>query len=108
MLVFKDLTLPCIAVIFTSVRSSVDKGYAEMAAEIEALVHEQEGFIAMESVHDSSTGDGITVCYWNSIEDVKRWKEQTVHQSAQERGRAEWYNEYAVRIAEVTQSYDFS
>lgn len=107
MFVHKGLTLPCFAVIFASVRNRENASYDAMADEINALVRDEEGFMAMESVHDSE-GQSITVCYWRSIEDIKRWKEQTLHREAQERGRLEWYAEYAVRIVEIKESYDFS
>jgi heme-degrading monooxygenase HmoA len=107
MLIQKGLTLPCFAVIFTSVRKTEDGGYNSMSDEIEALVSDEPGFLGMESVHDAD-GRAITVCYWQTIADIKRWKEQSLHREAQERGRLEWYSEYAVRITEVKESYDWN
>ena len=105
MFVTKGLKAPCYAVIFASVKGKAE-GYGEMAEQMDALVRNQPGFIAMESSR-SETGEGITVCYWESIEDIKRWKEQTLHQQAQALGKAGWYSEYAVRIVSVIESYEW-
>ncbi len=106
MLIQKGLSLPCFAVIFASVRKPGDGSYDSMSDEIEALVRDEKGFLGMESVQDAD-GSGITVCYWRTIEDIKRWKDQALHREAQERGRLEWYSQYAVRIAEVREAYDW-
>ena len=101
------LTLPCYAVIFTSKLDLSKAGYDEMASQMNALVQKQEGFLKMESVHNND-GQGITVCYWRTIKDVKRWKEQTLHKQAQQLGKEKWYLQYAVRIAEVQESYEWN
>ena len=101
------LILPCFAVIFTSTLDLTKDGYEKMSSMIDTLVREEEGFLKMESVH-SPDGKGITVCYWRSIEDVKRWKEQTLHKQAQQLGKEKWYLQYAVRIAEVQESYEWN
>ncbi|HET9137352.1 MAG TPA: antibiotic biosynthesis monooxygenase [Candidatus Kapabacteria bacterium] len=105
MFVSPGLAVPYYAVIFSSVRRMDDASYDAMAEEMDGLVREQPGFLAMESVRDAD-GNGITVCYWRSLEDVKNWKANVLHKQAQEMGKAGWYKEYAVRIAEVTESYE--
>ena len=105
MFVAKGLKTPCYAVIFASVKGKAE-GYSEMAEQMDALVRNQPGFIAMESSR-SQSGEGITVCYWESIEAIKHWKENTLHQQAQALGKAGWYSEYAVRVASVVESYEW-
>ncbi len=107
MLLQTGLALPCYAVIFTSKLDLSKAGYEEMASKINALVQKQEGFLKMESVHNND-GQGITVCYWRTIEDVKRWKEETLHKQAQQQGKDGWYLEYAVRVTEVKESYEWN
>ncbi|MBS1904778.1 MAG: antibiotic biosynthesis monooxygenase [Bacteroidetes bacterium] len=106
MFVLKGLTLPCFATIFPSVRKAGDGGYESMSDEIEAMVNEQPGFLGLESVREPN-GNGITVCYWKSIDDIKRWKDEALHREAQERGRLEWYAEYGIRIVEIKETYDW-
>ncbi|MFC7440551.1 antibiotic biosynthesis monooxygenase family protein [Laceyella putida] len=95
---------PYYAVIFTSARIEADQGYGEMAEQMGLLAKQQPGFLGMESVRDA-TGLGITVSYWESEEAIRAWKEHAAHQIAQERGKVEWYLNYAVRVAKVERDY---
>src|SRR4051794_41982972 len=52
---------PYVAVIFTSVRTDDDSGYAAMAAAMERLAREQPGYLGIEAARE---GVGITVSYW--------------------------------------------
>lgn len=103
MLPFNTLP-PYYAVIFTSQRTEGDGGYARMAERMESLVRDQPGFLGMESVREEN-GLGITVCYWESLEAIERWKAHAEHRQAQKRGKNEWYKEYTVRVARVEKAY---
>ena len=92
------------AVIFTSTRTDVEAGYAEMAIKIVELAKAQPGFIGMESVRNEI---GITISYWESLEAIKNWKANIKHIEAQEKGKTTWYKNYKVRIAKVEREYDF-
>ncbi|MFG6179552.1 antibiotic biosynthesis monooxygenase family protein [Halomonas sp. THAF12] len=93
---------PYYAVIFSSLRSEVDAGYAAMAERMMALAAEQPGFLGVESARE---GLGITVSYWSDLEAVRRWKAQAEHREAQRMGRERWYSRYRVRIARVEREY---
>jgi len=95
---------PYYAVIFTSVRSSVDDGYEEMAKRMVELAKEQEGFLGAESVRDNL---GITVSYWQNLESIATWKMNIEHRLAQRNGREKWYSAYKIRIALVEHDYGF-
>ena len=92
------------AVIFTSTRTEVEAGYAEMATKMVELAKAQPGYIGMES---SRSEIGITVSYWESLEAIKNWKANIEHLEAQEKGRTTWYKNYKVRIAKVEREYEF-
>ena len=92
------------AVIFTSTRTEVEAGYAEMAIKMVELAKAQPGFIAMESARNEI---GITVSYWESLEAIKNWKANMEHLDAQEKGKTTWYKNYKVRIAKVEREYEF-
>ena len=94
---------PYYAVIFTSVQSDNLKGYNEMAERLLKLAAKQPGFLGVESVRETL---GITVSYWKDIESIKRWKEDTEHIIAQEKGKQQWYNSYKIRIAKVERDYE--
>jgi heme-degrading monooxygenase HmoA len=93
------------AVIFTSQRTEGDKGYGKMAKAMEELASKQQGFLGFESARDNELG--ITVSYWESLEAIKNWKENSAHKKAQEKGKQEWYKNYSVRICKVERDYSF-
>ncbi len=93
---------PYYAVIFTSVRTEVDDGYADMANWMVELAEQQDGYLGMESARNEV---GITVSYWRNLESIRKWKEHTDHRVAQEKGRADWYSHYKTRIALVERDY---
>lgn len=95
---------PYYAVIFTSVRTRVEAGYAEMADAMMELASRQPGYLGVEHARDTT---GITVSYWQSLEAIAAWKAQADHQLAQQKGREQWYAEYTVRICRVEREYDF-
>jgi heme-degrading monooxygenase HmoA len=95
-----------VAVIFTSVRASdVDDGYAQMAEQMVELAAHQPGFVGVQSVRDAGTGVGITVSYWTDDQSARAWKNVAEHRIAQERGRAQWYADYSVVVAQVSRAY---
>jgi len=93
---------PYYAVIFTSVRTDVDEGYAQMAGKMVQLAAEQPGFLGMESARD---GLGITVSYWDSLEAIKNWKNNLEHLAAQKLGHEKWYSHFKTRISKVERDY---
>jgi len=95
---------PYYAVIFSNTRTSVDEGYSEMAAEMEALAKQQPGYLGFESARD---GLGISVSYWESLEAIAAWKAVSEHEIAQKEGKRIWYSWYKVRICRVEREYEF-
>ncbi|AJY76491.1 antibiotic biosynthesis monooxygenase family protein [Paenibacillus beijingensis] len=90
---------PYYAVIFASQRTEGDRGYGIMADKMVELAYQQEGFLGVESARDE--GLGITVSYWESLEAIKNWKEHSAHKIAQDRGKAEWYAIFSLRVCKV-------
>ena len=97
--------LPYYAVIFASERTEGDNGYGVMATKMVELASAQKGFLGVESARDSSLG--ITVSYWETLEDIASWKENAAHQIAQQRGKKEWYSRFALRVCKVERDYLF-
>jgi heme-degrading monooxygenase HmoA len=94
---------PYYAVIFSSQRTRIETGYAEMAELMESLARDQPGFLGIESVRTDS-GEGITVSYWTTRESIDAWKNHVKHRVAQDRGRREWYQSFSLRICRVEES----
>ena len=95
---------PYYAVIFTSIRTDVEDGYADMANLMVELAEQQDGYLGMETAHNEI---GITVSYWRDLESIRKWKEHADHKVAQEKGRTNWYSGYKTRIALVERDYEF-
>ena len=96
---------PYYAVIFTSVRTPGDNGYAEMAQQMVALAQQQDGFLGMESAREDI---GITVSYWKDLASIEKWRNHIDHTIARNRGRSTWYSGFKTRIAFVERDYEFN
>lgn len=101
-MIAKTPTPPYYAVIFTSIRTEGDDGYAEMAERMAALAAEQPGYLGAESARDEV---GITVSYWESLEAIRHWKINAEHLVAQKLGREKWYSAYKTRVCLVERDY---
>jgi len=95
---------PYYTVIFTSVRTQGDNGYAEMAERMLELAQQQDGFLGVESARNEI---GITVSYWRDLESIRKWREHAEHTVAREKGRKEWYKSFKTRVARVELDYGF-
>ena len=95
---------PYYAVIFTSQRKMTDDEYGITADRMKELTMQQPGYLGIDSARNSE-GLGITVCYWDSIKAIKKWKANNEHLYAQKMGKEMWYQSYSVRIAKVEEEY---
>ena len=96
---------PYYAVIFTSIKNdAAEEGYDATSDLMVALAQEQPGYLGHEAARNEV---GITVSYWQNVEAIKRWKQQTDHIIAQQMGRKQWYKSYEVRICLVERDYSF-
>ncbi|MDJ0644409.1 MAG: antibiotic biosynthesis monooxygenase [Flavobacteriaceae bacterium] len=96
---------PYYAVIFSTLRTEIDKGYLETARHMEELAKQQEGYLGIESVR---TDLGVTISYWKSLDAITKWKHNAQHKLAREKGRKLWYKAYKLRICKVERDYDFN
>lgn len=97
---------PYYAVIFSSRRREHegDDGYDDAGARMFELVQGQPGFLGAESTRDGE-GFGITVAYFESEEAIRAWRDHVEHAQTRARGRAAWYERFAVRVAKVERAY---
>lgn len=98
---------PYVAVIFTTRRTPGDHGYAAEAARMDARATRQPGYLGMETARDAD-GFGITVSYWASDDHARAWKADAEHALARQRGRADWYERYSLRVATVTRQHGWT
>jgi heme-degrading monooxygenase HmoA len=97
---------PYYAVIFSSQRNGRGEAdYDEAASRMFELVQQQPGFLGVESAR-SADGFGITVAYFDSEENIRRWRNHAEHAATRERGKREWYEHFEVRVAKVERAYN--
>lgn len=103
---------PYYAVIFTSTLTNDTEGYSEMGQKMVELAKKQKGFLGIDSARDDTStalsgAVGITVSYWESLEAIKAWKQNSEHLIAQQKGHNQWYSWYNTRICKVEREYEF-
>jgi len=92
---------PYFAVIFTSIRTDGDNGYAEAAKHILETARQQPGFLGYEAARQDI---GVSVSYWESLEAIRTWKDHPEHRKVQER-EAVWYGDSRIRVSKVERDY---
>ena len=92
------------AVIFRAEINQWDQEYRDTAARLRNLAMEKYGcrnFVA------TTEGDQeIAISYWETLEQISRWKQDAEHIKAQQRGRSKWYRTYQIQIVEVLREYN--
>ena len=91
------------AVIFKAKIKKLDDSYFQMANRMRQLAIHEYGCQEFTAVTEGS--DEIAISYWNNLEDIKKWKQNSEHLVAQELGQTKWYEEYSVEIVEILSSY---
>jgi len=94
------------AVIFRAEINEIDDSYITTAARMRKLAIKDYGCIELTSTTEGT--QEITVSYWESLEDIKQWKENPEHKAAQELGRTKWYKWYKVQIVNIVREYKSS
>jgi len=103
-MIAKTPKTPYYAVIFSTLRTSVEEGYLETAHRMEELAKLQEGYLGIESARGEI---GITVSYWESLDAILKWKNNAEHTLARKLGKELWYEKYQLKICKVEREYGF-
>ena len=91
------------AVIFKAKTKELDEEYFTMAKHMRELAMNEYGCIEFTAVTEGR--QEIAISYWDSIEKIKKWKQDSEHLVAQELGKSKWYEDYTVEIVEVLSAY---
>lgn len=91
------------AVIFKAQVAQLDEDYGRMAARLRDLARDQYG--CREFVSASEGDLEIAISYWDSEDQIRRWKQDAEHQVAQAFGRSKWYKAYSVQVVQVLREY---
>ena len=98
-----------IAVIFEVTPTSRGRQtYFDIAAQLRPLLTEIDGFISIERFQSLSNPDKIlSLSFFQNMTAVDQWKQHHKHLAAQEKGKAELFQNYHIRVAEVTRNRIF-
>jgi heme-degrading monooxygenase HmoA len=96
-----------VVVVFRS-RLSAEAGddYSDMAAEMLATAKEMPGFVEFKSFK-ADDGERVSLVYWQDHETMAAWRAHPRHRVAQSTGRAKWYAEYRIEVADVVRGNRF-
>ena len=96
-----------IAVIF-EVKAHADKEqeYFDYAEELAPIVQNAKGLISIERF-ESRTNNGkvLSLSFWEDEASVKAWRNNVMHRQIQHQARAETFEEYRIRVADVQRDY---
>ena len=88
-------------------RADIDRAaYDAQAETMEALARAQPGFLAFKSF-TAEDGEVVSISEWESGSHARAWGRVAEHRSAQADGRARWYAEYSIAMADVAQIHTF-
>lgn len=94
------------AVIFRAEIDQLDNTYTSTANSLRQLAISEYGCLEFTSVTDDKYE--VAISYWNSLEDIKAWKNDSTHQQAQQLGKSTWYSQYSVDITKIVDQHSFS
>jgi len=96
-----------VVVIFESwPKSGRKQAYLDMAASLMPHVEKVDGFISVERFQ-SVTDDGklAALSFWRDEAAVTAWRNVMEHRSVQDRSRHSVFDDYRLRVAQVTRDY---
>ena len=91
------------AVIFKAKTKELDEEYFIMAKHMRELAMNKYGCTEFTAVTEGR--EEIAISYWDSMEQIAKWKQDSEHLVAQELGKSKWYEDYVVEIVEVLSAY---
>lgn len=80
--------------------------YLEHAARLRRHLEGMDGFISIERYKSLSTdGKLVSISFWRDDDCVRRWREHPEHRLTQAAGRLGIFEDYRLRVAQVTRDY---
>ena len=89
-------------------RADIDRAaYDAQAEAMEVMARTQPGFLAFKSF-TAEDGEVISISEWESEGHARAWGCAAEHREAQADGRARWYAEYTIAMADVARTHTFT
>lgn len=96
---------PYYAVVFCSVKSENLEGFEEMDKLMLEMALQQPGLLGYES--SGNDKENIFISYWDSMDSIIAWRNNSDHLTAKNLGRKNWYKRYLSQICKVESSFEF-
>lgn len=99
-----------VAVIFEVIPAEGKRDeYLDIAAKLKPELIKIEGFISIERFQSLTNPEKIlSLSFWENEESIRHWRNLEMHRAAQEKGRAEVFADYRLRVADVKRDYGMS
>lgn len=96
-----------IAVLFeVELNAGASEQYLELASRLKQHLANQPGFICVERFQSLADNNRLlSLSYWQSLEAVSHWKQNSEHQLAQQLGKAHLFRHYQISVVEVLRRY---
>ncbi|TDG15468.1 antibiotic biosynthesis monooxygenase [Seongchinamella unica] len=91
------------AVIFRADIRQLNPEYVQLAEQLRTLAMERYG--CREFFSCTEGNQEVAISYWDSEQQISRWKQDPLHQRAQQLGREQWYASYRVQVVELKREY---
>ena len=88
-------------VIFTAELAELDDKYFAISKQLRRLAFDKYACLAFQAVNEGRVE--VTTSSWSSLEDIQRWKQDPLHQRAQQLA-AQWYKAWNVIAVPLTAS----
>ena len=80
--------------------------YLDIAAELKLLLQDIDGFISIERFSSlAEEGKILSLSFWRDEKAIEQWRNIEAHRLAQKKGRQGVFNQYRLRVANVSRDY---
>ncbi len=80
--------------------------YYDIATSLRPEAEKIDGFLSIERFESvTNKGKYVSLSYWRDEQAVAQWKAHLQHAAAQDKGKAELFSGYRIRVAEVIRDY---
>lgn len=80
--------------------------YLDIAADLKPQLEKIDGFISIERFSSfAEEGKVLSLSFWRDEAAITQWRNLETHRHAQEKGRGGVFNNYRLRVANVSRDY---
>jgi heme-degrading monooxygenase HmoA len=93
-------------VILKATVGELDQEYKDTLEQMKKLAFEQYGCLEFTAMMGGN--NRMALSYWESEDQIKKWKQNIEHLRTQNQAKNKWYKTYSVQVAEITREYNFN